>query len=235
MVKASITEFVFQDSWCQITCPTCRDPIFKRGAHWFCSAHRAIEKPSLTHRFSVMITDTTDTLQAIVSDTSSRKILSANPETSLPEINSINRKVLPTAVTKQKGEIKNMSIQMLRTSTSENLRFIIIDLQPSKTVPQTTIPATPSGIPPTRSASLHTPPDTPISTTHAARNLSFTTNGMFPMLIYTSVKPDPFLQHRFFNPLQMTHLHPEMQNAPERDEAPNSGSFTHVCFLLLFF
>ncbi|CAI9269283.1 unnamed protein product [Lactuca saligna] len=128
MVKASITEFVFQDSWCQITCPTCRDPIFKRGPHWFCSAHGAIEKPSLTNTFSVMITDTTDTLQAIVSDTSSRKLLSANPETSLPEINSINRKVLPTAVTKQKGEIKNMSIQMLRTSTSENLRFIIIDL-----------------------------------------------------------------------------------------------------------
>ncbi|CAI9263566.1 unnamed protein product [Lactuca saligna] len=31
-----------------ITCPTCRDPIFKRGPHWFCSAHATIEKSSLT-------------------------------------------------------------------------------------------------------------------------------------------------------------------------------------------
>ncbi|CAI9281028.1 unnamed protein product [Lactuca saligna] len=70
LVKASIVDIVFQDKWCQMICPTSRDPIFRRGTQWYCSAHSKIEKPILTHKFHVTINDPTATISAIISETS---------------------------------------------------------------------------------------------------------------------------------------------------------------------
>ncbi|CAH1444105.1 unnamed protein product [Lactuca virosa] len=176
LVRASIAEFVFQDNWYQMTCPTCRDPIFKRGPEWYCSAHSKIEKPLLTHKFSVTITDSTGTIPAIISDTSFRKLLKTAFEDILSDNTSISKKSLPQVITQHKGEIKTMSIQMLRTSSEENLRFIIIDIEMPTTLAHPSVPVTPSQPPVTRSKIQHNPSISKITTGQAARTLTFNTD-----------------------------------------------------------
>ncbi|CAH1418756.1 unnamed protein product [Lactuca virosa] len=176
LVRASITEFMFQDSWYQMTCPTCRDPIFKRGPEWYCSAHSKIEKPLLTNRFSVTITDSTGTIPAIISDTSFRKLLNMTFEDILSDNTSISKKSLPQVITQHKGEIKTMSIQMLRTSSDENLRFIIIDIEMPTTLAHPSVPVTPSQPPVTRSTIQHNASISKITTGQAAKTLTFNTD-----------------------------------------------------------
>ncbi|CAH1421337.1 unnamed protein product [Lactuca virosa] len=162
LVRASITDFVFQDNWYQMTCPTCRDPIFRRGPQWYCSAHSKIEKPILAHKFNVTINDPTGIISTIIFDTSFRKLLGSSFEDILSENIPINKKSLPEVITQQKGNPKTMSIQLLRTSSDENRRFIIIDIEIPQIAPQSAIPVTPSQTPITRSTAQHNPPP-PIS------------------------------------------------------------------------
>nr|KAJ0223483.1 hypothetical protein LSAT_V11C200083720 [Lactuca sativa] len=102
IVRGLITNFVFQNNWYQTTCPTCKDPILKRGPQWYCSAHSTIENPTFT--------DPTDSISAIISDTSCRKLLNSTLEKLISDNPLINRKILPSIISGHKGQTKTMSI-----------------------------------------------------------------------------------------------------------------------------
>nr|KAJ0199951.1 hypothetical protein LSAT_V11C600324720 [Lactuca sativa] len=164
LVKASIADIVFQDKWCQMICPTCRDPIFKRGTQWYCSAHSKIEKPILTyiktscrHKFHVTISDPTATMSAIISETSFWKLLNSDSKHTVDDNIVVDRKTLPVVISQHRGKQRTMSIQMLKTSTDDNVRFIIIDIEIPVTSQQSAVPAIPSQPPITRSAVEHSP------------------------------------------------------------------------------
>ncbi|CAI9260223.1 unnamed protein product [Lactuca saligna] len=147
LVCASIKDFVFQNSWYQTTCPNCKDPIFKRGDKWFCSAHGHIEKPNYTYKLSVIVSDATDTISATMSETSCRKLLKPNLDNFISNNPLIDEDTLPPTITDHKDETKKMSIQMLRGSSPDNICFIIIDHKTLTTMTDTCIPTTPAPTP----------------------------------------------------------------------------------------
>ncbi|CAI9285360.1 unnamed protein product [Lactuca saligna] len=176
LVKESIADIVFQDKWYQMICPTCRDPIFKRGTQWYYSAHSKIEKPILTHKFHVTISDPTATMSAVISETSFRKLINSDSEHTVDDIIALHRKTLLVMISQHKGKQRTMSIQMLKTSTDDNVRFIIIDIEIPVTSQQSAISATPSQPLITRSAVEHCPPLSDTTKGHTARTLTFTAN-----------------------------------------------------------
>ncbi|CAH1421082.1 unnamed protein product [Lactuca virosa] len=176
-VQASIKEFLFQNSWYQTTCPSCKDPIFKRGEQWYCSAHALIEKPTYTYKFTTTITDSTDTISAIISETSCRKLLNSPLEKFISDNPLADRKNLPSIITNHKGHTKRMSIQMLRTSTPDNVRFMIIDIEGSTTVPETSVPTTPALPRITRMRPNNNTPDSSTAIPQASRTLSYEPTG----------------------------------------------------------
>ncbi|CAH1421449.1 unnamed protein product [Lactuca virosa] len=183
IVQASIKEFHFQNTWYQTTCLICKDPIFRRGDQWYCSAHGLIEKPTYTYKLTVTITDTTDTIPAIVSETSCQKLLKSSLEKFISNNPLTNRNNLPSIITDQKEQTKTMSIQMLRASTPDNIRFIIIDIQQSTTPPESPVPTTPGQ---TRMPRMRSDDGTPQASEPprpVARTLTFTPPGPPPTKI----------------------------------------------------
>ncbi|CAI9274636.1 unnamed protein product [Lactuca saligna] len=145
IVHGSIKDFHFQNTWYQTICPICKDPIFRRGPQWFCSAHGLIEKPAYIYKMIVTIADPTDTIPAILSETSCH----------------------------QKEQTMTMCIQMLRASTPDNIRFIIIDIQQSLTRPTPPVPATPAQTMTKRIRSENEIPEASDSARPVARTLTF--------------------------------------------------------------
>nr|KAJ0219536.1 hypothetical protein LSAT_V11C300147950 [Lactuca sativa] len=96
--------------------------------------------PSSEEVKSVTITDNTDTISAVISETSCRKLLKSSLEKFISDNPPINRNNLPSIITDHKEQTKTMSIQMLRTSTPDNVRFIIIDIENPSTMRETPIP-----------------------------------------------------------------------------------------------
>ncbi|XP_042753009.1 uncharacterized protein LOC111888978 isoform X2 [Lactuca sativa] len=146
MVQASIKDFHFQNTWYQATCPICKDPIFRRGYDWYCIAHGLTEKPNYTYKLTVTITDTTDTIPPVVSETSCRKLLKSSLDKYISDNPHTNRNRLPAIITDQKEQTKTMFIQMLRASAPNNIRFIIIDIDDPTTTPtpEPPVPTTPA-------------------------------------------------------------------------------------------
>ncbi|CAI9271748.1 unnamed protein product [Lactuca saligna] len=106
LVRASIKEFVYQNSWYQTTCPNCKDLIFRRGENWFCSAHGHIDKPNYTYKLSIIVSDATDTITATMSETSCRKLLKSTLDYFLSNTPLTDGRILPQAITNHKEEPK---------------------------------------------------------------------------------------------------------------------------------
>ncbi|CAH1448648.1 unnamed protein product [Lactuca virosa] len=170
---ASIKEFHYQNSWFQPICPICKDPIFKRGESWYCSAHGLIEKPTYMYKLTVTITDATNTISALISETSCQKLLKSSLENFISNNPHINRNTLPPIITNHKKQTKKMSIQMLRASTPDNIRFIIIDIEDPTTRAQTYVPATPAQPQMTRMQPSDTTPEPSTPVQHVARALTY--------------------------------------------------------------
>ncbi|CAI9269481.1 unnamed protein product [Lactuca saligna] len=177
LVRASIKDIVFQNSWYQTTCPICKDPIFRRGEKWFCSAHGHIDKPNYIYKFSVIITDATDTIQAAISETSCRKLLRSPLDKFISDNPLTNGNVLPVNITNERGNTKTMSIQILRASTPENIRFIIIDHDTLTTMSDTSIPTTPAPTRMTRARQNDTSLESSTANQNVARPLSYDLTG----------------------------------------------------------
>ncbi|CAH1421553.1 unnamed protein product [Lactuca virosa] len=95
-----------------------------------------------------------------------------NPE--IPETTAlININTLPSIITNHKEQTKMMSIQMLRASTPDNIRFIIIDIEDSTTMSETSVPTTPAPARMTRMRPSDTTPDPSIPVQHVARALTY--------------------------------------------------------------
>ncbi|CAI9259629.1 unnamed protein product [Lactuca saligna] len=146
LVRASIKDFVYQNSWYQTTCPNCKDSIFRRGKDWFCSAHGHIDKPNYTYKLSVIVSDATNTITTTMSETSCWKLVKSTLDNFLSNNPLTDGRFLPQAITNHKEEPKKMSIQMLRGSSPQNIRFIIIDHKTLTTMADTSIPTTPAPI-----------------------------------------------------------------------------------------
>ncbi|CAH1421159.1 unnamed protein product [Lactuca virosa] len=172
-IYASIKEFHYQNSWFQAICPICKDPIFKRGESWYCSAHGLIEKPTYMYKLTVTITDATDTISALISETSCRKLLKSSLENFISNNPHINRNTLPPIITNHKEQTKKMSIQMLRASNPDNIRFIIIDIEDPTTRAPTSVPATPAQPQMTRMRPSDTTPEPSTPVQHVARALTY--------------------------------------------------------------
>ncbi|CAI9290022.1 unnamed protein product [Lactuca saligna] len=180
LVCASIKDILFQNSWYQTTCTICKDPIFRRGENWFCSAHGHIDKPNYIYKLSVIITDATDSIQAAMSETSCRKLLGSNLDKFISENPMTNPNVLPINITNERGNTKTMSIQMIRASTSENIRFIIIDHDPQTRMSDTSIPTTPTPTKTTRVRQNNTSPGSSTNNQNVARPLTYDLVGATP-------------------------------------------------------
>ncbi|CAH1413374.1 unnamed protein product [Lactuca virosa] len=170
---ASIKEFHYQNNWFQPICPICKDPIFKRGESWYCSAHGLIEKPTYMYKLTVTITDATDTISALISETSCQKLLKSSLENFISNNPHIKRNTLPPIITNHKEQTKKMSIQMLRASTPDNIRFIITDIEDPTTRAQTSVPATPAQPQMTRMQPSDTIPEPSTPVQHVARALTY--------------------------------------------------------------
>ncbi|CAI9266023.1 unnamed protein product [Lactuca saligna] len=173
IVQASIKEFHYQNSWFQTICPICKDHIFKRGESWYCSAHGLIEKPTYIYKLTVTITDATDTISALISETSCRKLLKSSLENFISNNPHINRNTLPPIITDHKEQTKKMSIQMLRASTLNNIRFIIIDIEEATTRAQTSVPGTPAQPQMTRMRPTDTTPEPSTPVEHVVHTLTY--------------------------------------------------------------
>ncbi|CAI9263702.1 unnamed protein product [Lactuca saligna] len=180
LVRASIKDIVFQNSWYQTTCPICKDPIFRRGEKWFCSAHGHIDKPKYIYKFFVIITDATDTIQEAISETSCCKLLRSPLDKFISNNPLTNGNIPPVNITNERGNTKTMSIQMLRASTPENIRFIIIDHDTLTTMSYTSIPTTPAPTRMTRARQNDTSPESSAANQNVARPLSYDLTGATP-------------------------------------------------------
>lgn len=129
------------------------------------------------YNLTVTIADTTNTIPAIVSETSCRKLLKSSLEKFISNNPVTNRNTLPSIMTDQKEQTKTMCIQMLRASTPDNIRFIIIDIQQSTTPLETPIPTTPGQTLTKRIRSDNKTPEASESTRPVVRTLTFTPPG----------------------------------------------------------
>ncbi|CAH1446305.1 unnamed protein product [Lactuca virosa] len=132
-LKASIQHVFFKDYWCQVTCPVCKDPIFEKGTNWFCSAH-----------------DETGVLSASITDSVARKIIGKGPDKLFAENTHLGRRNLPTSIKTNTSPVKQMTIQLLRTSAAGTIRFLLVDIADLQPVAQSTIPQTPTPMAETR-------------------------------------------------------------------------------------
>ncbi|CAI9295921.1 unnamed protein product [Lactuca saligna] len=146
----------------------------RRGPQWYCNAHGLIEMPGYIYKLTVIIADTTNTIPAIVFETSCRKLLKSSIEKFISDNPLTNRNTLPSIMTDQKEQTKTMCIQMLRESTPDNICFIIIDIQQSTTPPETPVPTTPGQ---TLTKRIRSDNETPEASDYArpvVRTLTFT-------------------------------------------------------------
>nr|KAJ0218962.1 hypothetical protein LSAT_V11C300111960 [Lactuca sativa] len=164
----------FQNNWYQVLCPTCRDPIHKRGPQWYYIAHSLIKNPT----FSLTLSDTTNTISAIISNTLCQKLLNSTLQNVIANNNTIDRKTLPPFITQQKGRSKNMSVQILKASARDNLRFIIVDIESLNSISQTNVPTTPAQVPITRSTMQQNTPESTMSVTRSTRTLLYNTTDV---------------------------------------------------------
>ncbi|CAI9259487.1 unnamed protein product [Lactuca saligna] len=102
----------------------------------------AVHMDSLESQLTLTIIDTIDTIPAVVSETASQKLLKSPLEKFISDSPLPNRNTLPTIITDKKKQTKTMCIQMLRASTTDNICFIIIDIQESTTPLETPITTT---------------------------------------------------------------------------------------------
>ncbi|CAI9277384.1 unnamed protein product [Lactuca saligna] len=157
LIKASIMDIQFQDKLYQVLCPTCRDSIHKRGPQ------------------CLTVSDATDTISTIISNTSCQKLLKFTLQDLIANNNTVNMKTLLAFLTEQKGQTKNMSIQILKASAGDNLHFIIVDIESSNSTSQTNVPTTPTQVPTTRLTMQESTPDSTMPVTRSACTLSYNT------------------------------------------------------------
>ncbi|KAL7588139.1 hypothetical protein Lser_V15G39993 [Lactuca serriola] len=79
-VKGVLSKITFKDYWFQVLCPTCKDPIFRKGNYWFCSTHGKTELPTFLYKIVIDLTDPTGSISALMTDASARKLIGSPPE-----------------------------------------------------------------------------------------------------------------------------------------------------------
>ncbi|CAH1446092.1 unnamed protein product [Lactuca virosa] len=120
------------------------DPIFRKGNYWFCSAHGKTELPTFLYKIVIDLTDPTGSISALMTDASARKLIGSPPEKIITDDHVSDRKFLPPMIMNHKDTSKIMSIQMLRGSTTKNIRFIIVDVHEITAPNKTLTPVTPT-------------------------------------------------------------------------------------------
>ncbi|CAH1444996.1 unnamed protein product [Lactuca virosa] len=79
-VKGVLSKITVKDYWFQVLCPTCKDPIFRKGNYWFCSAHGKTELPTFLYKIVIDLTDPTGSIYALMTDASARKLIGSPPK-----------------------------------------------------------------------------------------------------------------------------------------------------------
>ncbi|CAH1436432.1 unnamed protein product [Lactuca virosa] len=155
-IKASVIDFKFTDTWYQVICPTCKKPTFKQGNTWFCPSDGIPDSTTYMFKLSGTITDPTNSMDVTFTDNVLQKLTGTTSEKLIDEKDPDNRKKLPSAVNEIKGLVTKMALQMMKTSTNENLRFIITDVE-ENTVKQNPTPLTPAPVTPpnTKTTDIH--------------------------------------------------------------------------------
>ncbi|CAI9263281.1 unnamed protein product [Lactuca saligna] len=145
-VKATLTTITFKDCWFQVLCTTCKDPIFRKSNYWSCSAHGKTASPIFLYKLITTLTEPTGFLTTIMTDGAAQKLIGATPEKLMTDDHESNKKLPPTLINDHEGTSKTMSIQMLKGSTTENIRFIIVDIHEVTMVNQSVAPVTPTQV-----------------------------------------------------------------------------------------
>ncbi|CAI9268452.1 unnamed protein product [Lactuca saligna] len=109
-------------------------------------------------KLSGTITDPTNFVDVTFTDNVMQKLTGTTSEMLIDEKDPDNIKKLPSAVNEIKGLVKKMALQMMKTSTNDNLCFIITDVK-ENTIKQNPTPFTPTP---------KTPPNTKTTNIHSS-------------------------------------------------------------------
>ncbi|CAI9283145.1 unnamed protein product [Lactuca saligna] len=137
--------------------------------------HGIIASPIFQYKLNVTITDPTGSIPTTLSDNTAHKLFGAGPDKIITDTSDKDKKTLPLIIKECEGKLRHMYVQMTRSSTKNNIRFIIIGIEDGSSISQSAIPATP--LPSTQSTVTKGHTNIPLSSsshsTTIARNLSF--------------------------------------------------------------
>ncbi|CAH1415083.1 unnamed protein product [Lactuca virosa] len=139
MTKAAIIEYVFSDCWYHVQCPKCKITTFRQGKNWFCPSDGILDSPSSTFKLNAIIKDETHS----ISDNASQDLFGTTSDKLISENNINDRKELPQIAICLQGIPKKMIVRMTNTSTENNIRFIVTNIEkpPSEIPSSITTPA----------------------------------------------------------------------------------------------
>ncbi|CAH1424374.1 unnamed protein product [Lactuca virosa] len=130
--ELSTSEYI-SDCWYQVQCPNCKIATFKQGKNWFCPSDAILTSPSTTFKLSAIITDESQSMIVVLSDNATQDLFGTTSDKLISDDDINHRKQLPPIAALQ-GIPKKMKLHMTNTSTDNNIRFIItnIDKPPLK-------------------------------------------------------------------------------------------------------
>ncbi|CAH1416411.1 unnamed protein product [Lactuca virosa] len=129
ITKASIVEYIFSDSWYHVQCPKCKITTFKQGKNWFCPSDGILDSPSSTFKLNAIIKDKSYSMTVVLSDSATQDLFGTTTDNLRSENNINDRKQLPPIATCSQGTPKKMMIRMTNTSTDNNIRFIVTNIE----------------------------------------------------------------------------------------------------------
>lgn len=113
-------------------------------------------------------------MNVTLSDNTVQKLTATTSDKLINENEPDNRKTIPSIINEKKGVTKKMAIQMMKTSTANNIRFIVTDVE-GNNIHKSAIPTTP---PPTIGLPSKTTDNHPTSSSNppqskVRRNLTY--------------------------------------------------------------
>ena len=126
------------------------------------------------YKLSAAITDPTHSMNVTLSDNTVQKLTATTSDKLINENEPDNRKTIPSIINEKKGVTKKMAIQMMKTSTANNICFIVTDVE-GNNIHKSAIPTTP---PPTIGLPSKTTDNHPTSSSNppqskVRRNLTY--------------------------------------------------------------
>ncbi|CAH1422882.1 unnamed protein product [Lactuca virosa] len=128
-IRSQETWFLAVDK--NVQCPNCKIATFKQWENWFCPSDDILSSPTTTFKLSAIITDEIQSMTIVLSDNATQDLFGTTSDKLISHDNINHRKILPPIASALQGIPKKMKLRMTNTSTDNNIRFIITDIDKS--------------------------------------------------------------------------------------------------------